>query len=454
MPQKFIVPLLACLTLIIGKWEAFFFFFFVSPCWTYQVFNRVTILTDKFGQPKGFAYVEFVEAEAIQNALLLNESELHGRQLKTVSRTASESIFWLSVLNTFDQVINMLNGEDQLLQESNTDTSGSTSSVLVATHVSQPGQVQPSTPTPSSSLSASQVNMPSVSGDLHQSVGQFTSPQSGYSGYYGSVQPSSVQFSPQSVLGPPPSPSSGSQSQYIPSQFLPTSFRGFSRGRGRGPKMPCEICGCNNHTTNYCYYKSSFPQYPPQVSQFFPGSQWRSSTQPQPWQNSPSPWMPLYSPTVPMFQPEPMAPTRSPFTAPPPAYSPTAYHGSTSQPTQANFAGYSEVVNAAPMHSFSRMVSGVPSPSFSGFTGGPVSVQSSVTNPSTQPWLFDSGATNHITNNMHNLVNPQPATPHDGILAGNGSQLQASHTGTGQDLSQNTVQGSMPQGLVSHSDLL
>ncbi|KAF7148755.1 hypothetical protein RHSIM_Rhsim03G0157200 [Rhododendron simsii] len=40
--------------------------------------NRVTILTDKFGQPKGFAYVELVEVEAIQNALLLNESELHG----------------------------------------------------------------------------------------------------------------------------------------------------------------------------------------------------------------------------------------------------------------------------------------------------------------------------------------------------------------------------------------
>ncbi|KAH7855604.1 hypothetical protein Vadar_026680 [Vaccinium darrowii] len=27
--------------------------------------NRVTILTDKFGQPKGFAYVEFVEVEAV-----------------------------------------------------------------------------------------------------------------------------------------------------------------------------------------------------------------------------------------------------------------------------------------------------------------------------------------------------------------------------------------------------
>ncbi|KAE8681446.1 Polyadenylate-binding protein 2 [Hibiscus syriacus] len=48
--------------------------------------NRVTILTDKFGQPKGFAYVEFVEVDALQNALLLNESELHGRQLKVSAK--------------------------------------------------------------------------------------------------------------------------------------------------------------------------------------------------------------------------------------------------------------------------------------------------------------------------------------------------------------------------------
>ena len=47
--------------------------------------NRVTILTDKFGQPKGFAYVEFVELESVQNSLLLNESELHGRQLKVLT---------------------------------------------------------------------------------------------------------------------------------------------------------------------------------------------------------------------------------------------------------------------------------------------------------------------------------------------------------------------------------
>ncbi|KAJ4790214.1 Polyadenylate-binding protein 2 [Rhynchospora pubera] len=48
--------------------------------------NRVTILTDKGGHPKGFAYVEFLELEAVQQAVLLNESELHGRQIKVAPK--------------------------------------------------------------------------------------------------------------------------------------------------------------------------------------------------------------------------------------------------------------------------------------------------------------------------------------------------------------------------------
>ncbi|XP_043814241.1 polyadenylate-binding protein 2 isoform X2 [Manihot esculenta] len=48
--------------------------------------NRITIRTDKYGQPKGYAYVEFLETEAVHEALLLNESELHGRQLKVTAK--------------------------------------------------------------------------------------------------------------------------------------------------------------------------------------------------------------------------------------------------------------------------------------------------------------------------------------------------------------------------------
>ncbi|KAI8564455.1 hypothetical protein RHMOL_Rhmol03G0183200 [Rhododendron molle] len=48
--------------------------------------NRVAILTDKFGQPIGFAYMEFVLKLLLQNALFLNESELLGRQLKVSAK--------------------------------------------------------------------------------------------------------------------------------------------------------------------------------------------------------------------------------------------------------------------------------------------------------------------------------------------------------------------------------
>lgn len=59
--------------------------------------NRVTIRTNKFGQPKGYAYVEFVESEAVQEALLLNESELHGRQLKVNSFVPRSTLFIWSI---------------------------------------------------------------------------------------------------------------------------------------------------------------------------------------------------------------------------------------------------------------------------------------------------------------------------------------------------------------------
>eukprot|EP00698_Gefionella_okellyi_P021351 TRINITY_DN68_c0_g1_i1.p2 TRINITY_DN68_c0_g1~~TRINITY_DN68_c0_g1_i1.p2 ORF type:complete len:197 (-),score=40.99 TRINITY_DN68_c0_g1_i1:1030-1620(-) len=51
------------------------------------VVNRVTILCDKFtGQSKGFAYIEFVDTEAVENAVALNESLFKGRQLKVLAK--------------------------------------------------------------------------------------------------------------------------------------------------------------------------------------------------------------------------------------------------------------------------------------------------------------------------------------------------------------------------------
>eukprot|EP01027_Heterolobosea_sp_BB2_P004244 GEZU01006464.1.p1 GENE.GEZU01006464.1~~GEZU01006464.1.p1 ORF type:complete len:204 (-),score=53.99 GEZU01006464.1:683-1294(-) len=49
--------------------------------------NRVTILCDKFtGHPKGFAYIEFLEKDSVQNAVVLNETLFRGRQLKVTPK--------------------------------------------------------------------------------------------------------------------------------------------------------------------------------------------------------------------------------------------------------------------------------------------------------------------------------------------------------------------------------
>lgn len=49
--------------------------------------NRITILCDKWtGNPKGFAYIEFAEPAAVQNALTLHESNFRGRVLKVMAK--------------------------------------------------------------------------------------------------------------------------------------------------------------------------------------------------------------------------------------------------------------------------------------------------------------------------------------------------------------------------------
>ncbi|KAF0711782.1 Aste57867_5040 [Aphanomyces stellatus] len=53
--------------------------------------NRVTILCDKFtGQPKGYAYIEFANHDAVESALLLNDTTFRGRQLKVTAKRVNE----------------------------------------------------------------------------------------------------------------------------------------------------------------------------------------------------------------------------------------------------------------------------------------------------------------------------------------------------------------------------
>lgn len=56
--------------------------------------HRVTILCDKFtGKPKGFAYIEFVDKVAVENALKLDDTPFKGRNLKVMPKRLNEPRF-------------------------------------------------------------------------------------------------------------------------------------------------------------------------------------------------------------------------------------------------------------------------------------------------------------------------------------------------------------------------
>jgi polyadenylate-binding protein 2 len=52
--------------------------------------SRVTIPDDKQGNPKGYAYVEFLEADSVQHALLLHESDFNGRKIKVAPKRTNQ----------------------------------------------------------------------------------------------------------------------------------------------------------------------------------------------------------------------------------------------------------------------------------------------------------------------------------------------------------------------------
>ena len=55
-----------------------------------RIVNRITILTNEFGNPQGYAYVEFIEADSVDKSLLLNGSNLRSGEI-TVSNKKKRS---------------------------------------------------------------------------------------------------------------------------------------------------------------------------------------------------------------------------------------------------------------------------------------------------------------------------------------------------------------------------
>ncbi|KAI8564838.1 hypothetical protein RHMOL_Rhmol03G0213400 [Rhododendron molle] len=223
-------------------------------------------------------------------------------------RTAVRAVRTKGHRVSFDELVTMLKSEDvQLIQESTSASDVQNSSVLVATHDSQLNNSSTSGPSQLPKVSSGQY------GPLSHPYGQFglyfgASHPYGQPPLYGFPQqiPNSLGV-PYQFGSPGLSPQFGLP-QFGPQQFSSTQFgfpqfgsqsfgsqpfglsRGFSRGRGRGPRLPCDICGKSNHSTNYCYYKPPQMQY---SSQFSPTDSWRGSGSSNPWGNSVS---------LPMFQ--------------------------------------------------------------------------------------------------------------------------------------------------------
>lgn len=159
------------------------------------------------------------------------------------------------------------------------------------------------------------------------------------------------------------------------------------------------------------FYTSQPPQYAP--SQFY---------------NNPS--LPSYHQSMGMPQSVPTGIPHSHVFGRP--AQPNYVVSSSQAPSQAHFAGSTEI-NSAPFMSHSAGLFLGPHQVSSGLPAA--STTSAVSSASPQngsPWYFDSGATNHITNNLHHVINPQPAAAQDGIMVGNGSHIQVAHTGTGR----------------------
>lgn len=339
------------------------------------------------------------------------------RGFRTAIRTRGNTL-------TFEEVVTMLKGEDRDMMHD--DESNLDGSVLVATHTNPV-------------VSGQNVGAASSSNIL--SVGQGQSSQK--NAHLDQIQSQLASFQPFA------------QNQFYPSQhFSQNQFKG--RGRGsRGPKFPrepCAICGRTNHVTSYCYYRPQFETnqwrnysnpsgFPPNSGGFQPNS--GGFIQPQ-YSGHPTSILPQQSTT--------------PFTSGHgiPTGSFQQFSPSSSTPyAQAHVAGFYG-------HSGAGCYTGPSSYCQAPFYGTAQSygAESSPQNwnsmnvPTPPPWYFDSGATHHITNSLHNISQPQSTPQNAGVYVGNGTQLQVTHTGSGQDNSSNSVQGPMQQGVVSSSELL
>lgn len=332
---------------------------------------------------------------------------------------------------TFDELVTMLNAE------SISGTKMSTlESVFLATPKSVPldSAVQTSVNmyTPSSLSTCTQVSPGASSSAVIPSLPQVTQP---------SQATQSTQFVPYR-----------SQDQ-----------RNFNRNRAydnSGRRNGCQICGRTNHSAYYCHHRQNMSLPPP--SQFSSGQQgysqgyvssgqWRPSQGYQPQNRGQQGFQPqghmVYSSMSPQanFVTGPAAyPSFSPEHCPVPV-PPTA-----PLPSLPPYIGDSMFYQGPLAHQgFQPHLS----PTVGTYQGSvPQAFQIGNASPSSQQWIFDSGATTHVTNDLSNLSLHQPYMGSQGLSVGNGATVPIAHSG--QSNSPNPIQGSLPTGPLSSTELI
>lgn len=311
-------------------------------------------------------------------------------------RTAVRAVRTRGTKISFDDLVAMMKSEDIQLSKETSEVDAN-NTVLIASH----------------SNTQSQKNIQATPGQPMFGSGF---PGTGFNGSGSGGQ----NFSPQY----------GTQQQYFPTtnsqQYGQHSSRNFNRGRGGRPKFHCDICGRNNHSTNFCYYRANGPGYQgrggPTTSQSYPAVYGPQGMPSIPvFQNIPS-QVPVYQGQNGGFRP--MMQPQTPAMPQTPTAMPTAFAGFTGQYSMPYGPSY------GPSHGVNICPSGV-------FSGGDMMASApyneNVTNigAASQPWYFDTGATSHVTNNAQNITQPQQSAVTEGVIVGNGQNLQVTHSGNG-----------------------
>lgn len=338
----------------------------------------------------------------------------------------------------FHELVSILKAEEHQTRKSKVTTGSS--SVFVATQKLQDLSVSGPSTTSQGSMpqhngsTSTQVasSVPSMNQSLQGS--QFYQQPQEFQSFHTSqgsqnVQPQNFQsqnFQPfQAPMFQPPQ--NFPQASYFsqPSTRFNTTNRNRSRGQGfmSFPRPACQIRGKDNHSARTCHFRntqtSGFLSPGFDVPSFNPSAGFQlAGVQSSPmWRHGPSTSAFPGSFQMPMPYPQfsPAATSQHLFVHPSNA---SGYGGG-----PGGGGGYNASVSS-PVSGSSVLGHSFPSTSaFAASYASGLGLPETSNSSPTQNWYLDSGATNHVTSDLNNIMSPQPYTAGGGVMVGNGNSV-------------------------------